>query len=53
MTLVLMAYEFFKKDRNLSADDLNQPAFQHWLRSAFELGVARPGARSPRAPGLL
>jgi serine/threonine protein kinase len=52
LTLVLMAYEFFKKDRNLSAVDLNQLAFQQWLR-AFELGVARPGGPLTPSTGTL
>ena len=52
MTLVLMAYEFFKKDRNLSATDVAQPAFQKWLR-AFELGVVRPGGPLTASTGTL
>ena len=42
LTLVLMAYEFSRKERNLSHADLAEPAFQEWMRD-FELGVARPG----------
>ena len=35
LTLVLMAYEFSKKEHNLSHVDVAQPEFQRWLH-AFE-----------------
>jgi len=52
LTLVLMAYEFFKKERNLSRADVAQPAFQKWLREV-EQGVARPGGTLTSSTGTL
>ena len=51
LTLVLMAYEFSKKERNLSPADVADAGFQEWLRR-FEQGVARPGGSltTARAP---
>ena len=43
LTLVLMAYEFAKKERNLSHDDVADAGFQKWLR-AFRAG-RRPARR--------
>jgi serine/threonine-protein kinase len=52
LTLVLMAYEFSKKDRNLTHDDVARLEFQEWLRS-FEQGVARPGGSLTHSTGTL
>jgi len=52
LTLVLMAYEFFQKERNLSRADVAQPAFQQWLRE-FEQGIARPGGTLTSSTGTL
>src|SRR5262249_32969043 len=52
LTLVLMAFEFSKKEFNLTRDDVIQPGFQQWLRS-FEKGVARPGGALTSSTGTL
>ena len=52
LTLVLMAYEFFKKEANLSHADVAQSGFQNWLR-AFEKSVARPGGSLTSSTGTL
>ena len=52
LTLVLMAYEFFNKERNLSHADLAQPAFQKWLQD-FERAVARPDGTLSSSTGTL
>ena len=52
MTLVLMAYEFSKKERNLSHNDVTQAGFQQWLHD-FEQGVARPGGSLTSSTGTL
>jgi serine/threonine protein kinase len=52
LTLVLMAYEFFQKERNLSHADVSQPEFQKWLRE-FERAVARPGGTLSSSTGTL
>jgi hypothetical protein len=39
-TLVLMAYEFAKKDSGLTKEDVTRPEFQSWLRD-FEATVVR------------
>ena len=52
LTLVLMAYEFFHKERNLSHADVAQPAFQKWLRE-FERAVARPDGTLTSSTGTL
>ena len=51
-TLVLMAYEFSKKERSLTHEDVAQPGFQRWLY-AFEKGVARPGGSLTSSTGTL
>jgi hypothetical protein len=38
--LVLMAYDFSGKERDLTVGDINRPDFQEWFR-AFEQGIAR------------
>jgi serine/threonine-protein kinase len=52
LTLVLMAYEFSKKDRNLTLGDIAQPDFLQWL-GTFEQGVARPGGSLTNSTGTL
>jgi serine/threonine-protein kinase len=52
LTLVLMAYEFSKKDRDLSLGDVEQPGFLEWLRT-FERGVVRPGGSLAHSTGTL
>ncbi len=52
LTLVLMAYEFAKKERNLSHADVARPGFQEWLRE-FEKGVTRPGGMLTSSTGTL
>ena len=52
LTLVLMAYEFSKKERNLSLDDIAQPGFLQWLQT-FEQDVARPGGSLTHSTGTL
>jgi serine/threonine-protein kinase len=52
LTLVLMAYEFSKKERNLSVGDIAQPGFLQWLQT-FEQGVARPGGSLTHSTGTL
>jgi hypothetical protein len=52
LTLVLMAYEFSKKERNLSLGDIAQPEFLQWLQT-FEQGVARPGGSLTHSTGTL
>ena len=52
LTLVLMAYEFFDKEYNLSHDDIARPEFQDWLRR-FEQGVVRPGGALTHSTGNL
>ena len=52
LTLVLMAYEFSKKERNLSLADVAQPGFLSWLH-AFEEGVARPSGSLTHSTGTL
>jgi serine/threonine-protein kinase len=52
LTLVLIAYEYSKKDRNLQKSDVARPAFQEWL-VAFEKGVARPGGQLTSSTGTL
>jgi eukaryotic-like serine/threonine-protein kinase len=52
LTLVLMAYEFAKKERNLSHADVARPEFQEWLRD-FEKGVTRPGGALTSSTGTL
>jgi serine/threonine protein kinase len=52
LTLVLMAYEFSKKDRDLSLGDVAQPDFLRWL-GTFEPAVARPGGSLTHSTGTL
>jgi Ca-activated chloride channel family protein len=52
LTLVLMAYEFFDKEYNLSHDEIARPAFQDWLHR-FERGVVRPGGALTHSTGSL
>ena len=52
LTLVLIAYEFFKKESSLTHADVAQAGFQEWLR-AFEKGVARPGGSLTSSTGTL
>jgi serine/threonine-protein kinase len=52
MTLVLMAYEFSRKERNLSLADIDQPSFLKWLQ-AFEQEVARPSGSLTHSTGTL
>ena len=52
LTLVLMAYEFFNKERTLSHADLAQPAFQKWPQE-FERAVARPDGTLSSSTGTL
>ncbi len=52
LTLVLMAYEFSKKERNLSLGDITQPGFLQWLQT-FEQDVTRPGGSLTHSTGTL
>jgi Ca-activated chloride channel family protein len=52
LTLVLMAYEFSKKERNLLQSDVDQPTFQDWLKE-FEQGVTRPRGSLTSSTGTL
>jgi Ca-activated chloride channel family protein len=52
LTLVLMAYQFAKKEHNLTHADVAQPGFQEWLRG-FEMGVARPAGSLTSSTGTL
>jgi serine/threonine-protein kinase len=52
LTLVLMAYEVSRKERNLSHGDIAQPAFQEWLRG-FEKGVTRISGSLTSSTGTL
>jgi hypothetical protein len=52
LTLVLMAYEYSKKERNLSLADISRPDFLDWLHS-FEQGVARPNGSLTHSTGTL
>jgi eukaryotic-like serine/threonine-protein kinase len=52
LTLVLMAYEFARKDRNLSHSDVAEAGFQEWFRG-FEKGVTRPGGALTSSTGTL
>ena len=47
-----MAYEFSKKERNLSLADITQPGFLQWLQT-FEQDVARPGGSLTHSTGTL
>jgi hypothetical protein len=51
-TLVLMAYEFFDKQRGLTVKDITQERFQNWLR-ALEHGVTRHGSSLSHSTGTL
>jgi serine/threonine-protein kinase len=52
LTLVLMAYEYSKKDRGLTVGDITQAGFQKWLQE-FEQGVARPSGSLTHSTGTL
>jgi serine/threonine-protein kinase len=52
ISLVLMAYEYFQKEHNLSHSEIAQAGFQRWLRG-FELAVARPGGALSHSTGTL
>jgi serine/threonine-protein kinase len=52
LTLVMMAYEFSRKERGLTTSDVTQPEFQQWLND-FEQGVARPGGSLTSSTGTL
>jgi hypothetical protein len=52
LTLVLTAYEFSRKERDLNLTDVAQPEFLKWLRS-FEEGVARPSGTLTHSTGTL
>jgi ABC-type Fe3+ transport system substrate-binding protein len=52
MTLVLMAYDFHGKERNLSLGDITSTDFQQWLQR-FERAVARPGGELSHSTGSL
>ncbi len=52
LTLVLMAYEFAKKERNLSHSDVAQPGFQEWMRR-FEGEVTRHDGTLTSSTGTL
>ncbi len=52
VTLVLMAYEFSQKERNLLQSDVALPAFQQWLKG-FEREVTRPGGSLTSSTGTL
>jgi serine/threonine protein kinase len=52
LTLVLMAYEYSKKERGLTLADITQPGFQKWLQE-FEQGVARPSGSLTHSTGTL
>jgi serine/threonine-protein kinase len=52
LALVLLAYEYSQKDRNLTHDDIARREFQEWLKS-FEQGVARPGGSLAHSTGTL
>ena len=47
LTLVLMAYEYSKKERNLTHADVADAGFQKWLRSFFT-ALLGPAGRSHR-----
>jgi Ca-activated chloride channel family protein len=52
ITLVLLAYEVSKKERDLSMGDLDRAGFSRWLRG-FEHDVARPGGSLTHSTGTL
>jgi hypothetical protein len=52
IALVLMAYEYFQKEHNLSHGEIARPEFQRWLRG-FERAVARPGGSLTHSSGTL
>jgi Ca-activated chloride channel family protein len=52
LTLVLMAYEYAKKERGLTVGDITQAGFQKWLQE-FEQGVARPSGSLTNSTGNL
>jgi len=52
VALVLMAYEFSKKDHDLTMEDITNPALQEWLAS-IERGIARPDGKLKESSGKL
>ena len=52
LTLILMAYEFFEKEHDLTRTDVARSKFQDWL-GRFERGVARPGGSLTHSTGTL
>jgi serine/threonine-protein kinase len=52
VTLILMAYEFSAKERNLSRADIAEARFVEWLH-IFEQGVARPSGSLTHSTGTL
>jgi hypothetical protein len=52
MTLVLVAYDFANKQRNLGLPDVDRAEFRAWLGS-FEHGVAKHGGSLARSTGTL
>ncbi len=52
LTLVLMAYRFSKKERNLSLADIADPGFLEWLKK-FEQAVVRPDGSLTHSTGTL
>jgi hypothetical protein len=52
LTLVLMASEFARKDRNLSLADIAEPGFLRWVEP-FERSVVRPGGSLTHSTGTL
>jgi Ca-activated chloride channel family protein len=52
LALVLMAYEYFQKEHNLTHAEIARPEFQRWLRG-FEGAVARPSGSLAHSTGTL
>jgi serine/threonine-protein kinase len=52
IALVLMAYEYFHKEHNLTHGEVVEPGFQRWLRG-FEKALARPGGSLTHSTGTL
>jgi ABC-type Fe3+ transport system substrate-binding protein len=52
LALVLMAYDFFAKQRDLQVADIASPEFRDWLAS-FERNVARTGSGLIHSTGTL
>ncbi len=52
LALVLMAYEFAGKHRDLTLDDITRPDFQAWFRG-FERALSRHGGKLTHSTGTL